>query len=72
MGRYVVTVPSCPATSTTFPPRSVPVPLAQVTLFFLKRNSTPLVFCATTLSLRRIIVARSSVTPLIWIPCSAA
>jgi len=40
-----------------------PVPLIQVTLFFLKRNSTPLVRSPTTLSLRAIIAARSSSTP---------
>ena len=41
---------------------SVPRPFAQVTLFFLNRNSMPLVFWPTTSSLRFIIVARSSDT----------
>ncbi len=40
--------PSAVFTFTDLPPASVPVPLIQVILFFLKRNSTPLEFCRLT------------------------
>ncbi len=59
-------------TSTTFPARRVPNPLAHVILFFRNRNSMPLVFCDTTSSLRLSICARSSDTPSTLTPCSAA
>ena len=62
-----------PATSTTFPARSVPRPFAQVTLFFRKRNSIPLVFCADDFVLplehRREVELRRS--PMLM-PCAAA
>src|SRR5258708_20054445 len=45
-----------------------PIPLIQVILFFLNRNSTPLVRSPTTLSLRAIIAGRSSATPLSLTP----
>jgi len=70
--RYDSVFPSAPATSTTFPFLSVPRPFAQVILFFLKRNSIPFVFCPTTVSLRFIIVDRSSFRSPIVTPCSAA
>ena len=40
--------PSAVFTVTAFLPASFAVPLIHVTLFFLKRNSTPLEFCVLT------------------------
>ena len=67
-----MTVPSAAVTSTTLPALSVPAPRAQVTLFFLNRNSTPFVFAPTTSFLRFIICARSTETLAMMTPCSAA
>ena len=44
----VSVLPSAPVTFTVLPLPSVPVPLIQVILFFLKRNSTPFEFLLLT------------------------
>ena len=44
--------PPPPDTSTLPPPASRPLPLIHSILFFLKRNSTPLVMLVTILALR--------------------
>ena len=41
-------LPSAAVTFTNLPAPSTPVPLIQVTLFFLNRNSTPLEFFVDT------------------------
>ncbi len=64
--------PSDSATAMVFGPVILPVPLTQATLFFLNRNSTPLVFSPTTLSLRACMVLRSRLTPSTLMPCTAS
>ena len=44
----VSVLPSAVVTFTVLPAPSTPVPLTQVTLFFLNRNSTPLEFLIDT------------------------
>ena len=54
--------PSAVFTLTAFLPVSFAVPLIQVILFFLKRNSTPLEFCVLTARERFIATPKSSLT----------
>ena len=53
---------SVPSTETLPGAVITPVPLSHVTLFFLNRNSTPLVFAPTTSDLRACMRAMSSFT----------
>ncbi len=53
----VVAAPLSSVTEIVFLPVSVPVPLIQVILFFLKRNSTPFEFCVLTARERFIATA---------------
>jgi hypothetical protein len=47
------------------------MPCSHVTLFFLKRNSTPLAIFSTIASLRDCIFATSTLAPVTLIPWSA-
>ena len=60
-----------PSTSTVPAELIRPAPFSQATLFFLNRNSTPLVLAATTSFLRACMRARSSVTSPTLMPCAA-
>ena len=65
------TAPSGPSTA-TLPAASIrPVPWSQVILFFLNRNSMPLVVAPTTSPLRFINWAKSSVGAPTTMPCWA-
>ena len=56
-----LTAPSSPTTATVPAASMRPAPWNQVILFFLNRNSTPLVVASTTSALRFMHWARSSV-----------
>ncbi len=62
--------PSSDSTSTRPAPAIRPVPWKVSTLFFFRRNSTPLVLPATPSALKPIIFFRSSFTPLTSMPRS--
>ena len=64
--------PSSVVTLTDLFGARTPVPLIQVILFFLKRNSTPLEFCVLTSRERFIATPKSSLTSPTFTPNSAA
>ena len=69
--RVSLTAPSSPTTATEPAASMRPAPRNDATLFFLNRNSMPLVVAPTTSPLRFIICAKSSLGAATTMPCAA-